>query len=370
VATTAQLLNFDAKVWAQRFFQTHGDKYDFLNFVHVAGVRGNRYHVGVKSQVQGISTSTYDNSAQYGSAGRLIGYSTFPISSFFDGGDAAFSHETGHQWINFCQGTAFAAGIPHWPKGNVAINVMGFSIGGAGGQGGTYSYTFTPNGSGGYVVGNGQSIDQSTFNTMELYLMGLASPAEVGTFFVLNDQNQNITAGQTLTPAEITLVSVNDVIAARGPRVPNSTQAQRTFRCATVVLSEQLLDAYAMSLYDSFARRCEAKQQLTFASGLATGTCNPWYLATGGRSVMFSKIPDDVPLLAIAREPGGDVQLSFTGKLGIRYQPQSSSNLALWSDDGPAVFAPVLNPPGEGPVSVLLSPGSGMQRFFRLRESY
>jgi len=130
VATTAQLLNFDAKFWAQRFYQTHGDKYDFLNFVHIAGVRGNRYHVGVKSQVQGISTSTYDNSAQYGSAGRLLGYNTFPISSFFDGGEAAFSHETGHQWINFLQGTAFASGIPHWPKGNVAINVMGFSIGG------------------------------------------------------------------------------------------------------------------------------------------------------------------------------------------------------------------------------------------------
>jgi hypothetical protein len=67
---------------------------------------------------------------------------------------------------------------------------------------------------------------------------------------------------------------------------------------------------------------------------------------------------------------GGNVQLSFIGKLGIRYHPQSSSNLATWSDEGPAVFAPVLNPPGGGPVSVLLSTGSGIQKFFRLRVSY
>jgi len=39
-----------------------------------------------------------------------------------------------------------------------------------------------------------------------------------------------------------------------------------------------------MALYDYFARRSEAKQPLTFASGLATGMSNPWYLAIGGRS--------------------------------------------------------------------------------------
>lgn len=307
VATRSQLQNFDSRVWAQRFYSTHDDKFDFLNFVLVGGQRGNRFHFGTKNAVQGIGLSIFDNTSQYGSAGKLLGISTFPISSFFDGGDQGFEHETGHQWINFLAGTPFAAGIPHWPLGNVAINVMGFSIGGAGGQGGTYSFTFSPNGSGGYVVGNGNQLNLTTFNSMELYLMGLIPPSEVETFFVLKNQAQNVTVGQTLQPSEITLVTVNDVIAARGPRVPDSTQSQKNFRSATIVVSEQLLDAHAIALYDYFARRAEERRQLTFASGLATGTCNPWYLATGGRSVMVSAIadaPTPTPLQLLLDESG------------------------------------------------------------------
>jgi hypothetical protein len=78
--------------------------------------------------------------------------------------------------------------LAEWARGNVAINVMGFSL--PGGVGGNYFFTFSPNGSGGYVVGTGSAANLTTFNSMELYLMGLIPPSEVQTFFVLNDQNQ------------------------------------------------------------------------------------------------------------------------------------------------------------------------------------
>src|SRR5206468_7772499 len=51
IGTKAQLTNFNAAFWASNFFKLHSDDYDFLNFVHVAGVRGNRYHAGVKNSV-------------------------------------------------------------------------------------------------------------------------------------------------------------------------------------------------------------------------------------------------------------------------------------------------------------------------------
>jgi predicted nucleic acid-binding protein len=60
-----------------------------------------------------------------------------------------------------------------------------------------------------------------------------------------------------------------------------------------------------------FARRAEAKQRLSYASGFATGTCNPFYLATGGRSVMFSKIKDDQPILSLNRLLNGDCNMTF-----------------------------------------------------------
>ena len=299
VATRSQIQTFDPKVWAQRFYATHGDNYDFINFIHVAGKRGNRFHFSVKNQVQGIGQSLLDTSAQYGSGGRLLGISVFPLSSLFDGADQGFSHETGHQWCQFLAGTPFAVGTPHWPLADVAANVMGFSIGGPGGQGGNFNFAFAPNGSGGYIVGAGNPLNLTTFNSMELYLMGLIPSQQVAPFFVLRDQTQSVTGGQTLQPSEIAPVTVTDVIGVQGARIPNSTQSQKNFRTANIVVSEQLLDARAMSLYDFFARRAEGRQQVTFASGLATGTCNPWYLATGGRSVMSTNISDSpTPTLA------------------------------------------------------------------------
>jgi hypothetical protein len=361
-ATTNQLMNFDAAYWANRFYALYGDKFDFLEFLHIAGERGNRYHFSVRNDVQGIGLNLFNNSAQYGSPGRLKGCTVYPLSSFFDFGETAFSHETGHQWINFLSGTPFGSGIPHWPEGDVAINVMGYSL--PGGVGGRYYYTFTPNSLGGFVVGSGNETNAQVFNSMELYLMGLVPPADVGTFFVLNNQNLDLTVGQTLLPSDVTLVTVTNVIAAFGQRLPTSANAQKVFRCATVVLSEQLLDAYAMSFYDWFARRGEAKQRLSYASGFSTGTCNPFYLATGGRAVMFSKLKDDRPSLSISRLPNGDCNLTFTGKPGIQYQPQVSSNLVTWLSQGPPVTVPQTQPLGDASVSVTVNPASGTLRFF------
>lgn len=356
-ATLAQLTNFSATVWAQRFYQTHADRFDFLNLVFVGGRIGNRYHVNTRSDASGLGGGTNNQSALYGSAGRLMGYNVFPISAYFDGGEKAFSHETGHQWIQFMHGTAFSAGIPHWPKGNAAINVMGFSIGGAGGQGGNYSYTFASNAAGGYVVGPSTDLIQSTFNSLELYLMGMAQASEVATYFVLTNQNQNITNGQVLAASEIQHVTIGELAGSLGPRVPDSVAAQKHFRCATIVLSEQLLDVSALSLYDWFARRCEATQPVTYAAGLATGTCNPWYLATGGRSLMFSRITDEQPTLVMAAGTNGLLRFDFVARQGIRYRTQTSSNLVNWSDMGVPFSLTLTNPPADTAVSLSLDPG-------------
>ena len=246
---------------------------------------------------------------------------------------------------------------------------MGFSL--PGGVGGNYPYTFTTNGSGGYVVGPGIATNISTFNPMELYLMGLAAPAEVPTYFVLNNQNQTVTNGQTLTAGEITLVTINDVIAAQGARVPASTNSQRTFRCATIILSEQLLDQYAMSFYDYFTRRAEARQPLAYAEGLVNGTGNPFYVATGGRAVMFSKIADDAPTLNLSSAPNHQYRFSFNARMGISYQPQRSFNLTTWSNDGAAITIAVTNPPVDPATNYLRSPLFGTnQTFYRLKLLY
>src|SRR5205807_2011188 len=171
----------------------------------VAGLRGNRYHFAARNDVLGTGVAIFNNTALYGSAGRLQGCTVFPLSSFFDGAAPTFSHETGHQWINFLSGTPFASGTPHWPKGDIAINVMGFSIPGSG-AGGNFSYTFTTNIQGGFVTGPANPTNISTFNSMELYLIGLLPPAQVKTFFILTNQNLTPTNGQLFQSSEVTLV--------------------------------------------------------------------------------------------------------------------------------------------------------------------
>jgi hypothetical protein len=246
---------------------------------------------------------------------------------------------------------------------------MGFSIPGSG-AGGSFSYTFTPSGAN-YVVGTDVAINHSTFNMMELYLAGLAAPSEVPTYFVLNNQNQTLTSGQILAPAEFTLVNLSDVVAVRGSRVPDSANSQKTFRCATIILSEQLLDAYAMSFYDFFTRRIEAKATQTYSDGLATGTSNPWFLATGRRSIIFSRIADNRPTLNIARLPNSDVRVGFTGTPGIRYQPQRSFDLRSWTSDDPVIIIPTNNPPVDVITNFVRTPAPGTnQIYYRLNVIY
>ena len=294
IVSTSEVLAPDYAAMTRRFYTLFPDAFDFINFVYVAGVRGNRFHVGVRNEVSGIGIALFDATATWGSAGRLRGANVFPLSTAFDTISRGFSHETGHQWINFLSGTPFASGIAHWPRGSAATNIMGFSL--PGGVGGSYPFTFTPGGSG-YVVGSASPADLSTFNSLELYLMGLLPPGQVGTFLVLNDQNYNVTVGETLQPSQYTLATVNDVIAVHGARAPDSTVSPKAFSVATVVLSEQLLDDYAISFYHWFTRRASSRVLQPCTEGFVQGSCTPFYLATGGRATMSSYIgmpfPDD-----------------------------------------------------------------------------
>ena len=281
VESAVELQAFDTTVMTKHFYAVYPDAYDFLNIVSVRGEVANRHHESASNAVSGLGQMLFNNTATYWSAGRLKGVTVYPIPTLFDGASTTFSHETGHQWMVFLSGPLWASGVPHWPKGDVAGNVMGFSVAGPGGEGGDFHYTFTPNGMGGYVVGNSPDSVSRAFNSIELYLMGLIPTAQVGTFFVLNDQTITPVAGQTVQASQVTTFDVNTVIAANGARVPDSASSQKIFRSATVVYSDQLLDSYAMSLFDWFARRADQTMLLTCAEGFAQYSCQPFFLGDG-----------------------------------------------------------------------------------------
>jgi hypothetical protein len=78
------------------------------------------------------------------------------------------------------------------------------------------------------------------YSYLDLYLMGLISPAEVPDFFIL----RNLVAvgkdanGHPIFKADRTKVTIQDVIANEGPRAPDVDHSQRKFNTGMVVVVE------------------------------------------------------------------------------------------------------------------------------------
>jgi hypothetical protein len=267
-----------------------GDNTEFIAVVQQVSSTNNRNFVAIRNSIQGIGLTQFDNGAAAGSAARLEGLINYPIESYFDLGERAGIHELGHRWINFSRHAALLTGRPHWPISDVASGIMGFSIPPTN-QGGNFDFTMTPTGSGDFQLSGATAIP--SFNNLELYFMGLAPASEVGSWVVFTNQQQldQLHAGGILK-GPTTTVTIDQLIAADGQRAPAYGAAPTTFREVTVVLSTgRLLTAQEMAFFDHMAARGEARTPLRYVSGFASGTSNPFFVATKGRGQLVTRLP-------------------------------------------------------------------------------
>lgn len=285
----------DMRPAVRRLYQRFGDAFDFVDVVFDTATIANRFHFAVKNEVRGIGLNPLDNSSQYGSAGRLLGVSVFPIHSFFDGADGGHSHELGHQWINFLPLPVLAAGTPHWPVSSLASGTMGLSIPGSG-AGGDYNCTLTPVAAG---LQMGQAPAPRVFKDLDLYLMGLLPSSQVATHYVFANQSTaaSVPCTGTLPYGMFNAITINDVIALAGARNP-PYPAKTDFTVAVIVVSDALLSPEGMALYDWFARRAEARDAVQAHVGLVTVPSAPFYLQTGTRATLASRIAN-LPLTIV-----------------------------------------------------------------------
>jgi len=274
----------------RRLYQLFPDRYDMVNVVLALPRRTeNRSHFGVKNQVTGIGLPVFDNTASYGSAGRLLGVNQFPLDDFFDLTEGGV-HEIGHQWINFLHQPLLAAGVPHWPPSDMAHDVMGFSIGGPGGQGGTFGFVLVFQSPGQYLVQ--ASPVTREYSSLDLYLMGLLPPASVPPFVVTTAPIGDIVHG-AIVPG--TVVTVDEVIASDGPRVPPAAPSM-SLKTATIVITRQRpLTRAEMAFYDYFAARGESTVPVPFSLGFAKGTAKPFAVATRGMGSLDAKVECPLP---------------------------------------------------------------------------
>lgn len=151
------------------------------------------------------------------------------------------AHEMGHRWAAFVSAKVGDETIPlgpvHWARGLQARVAFPYrrpteaSIMGGGVWQDNFDGTYTQLDDDYYVPATGWSY-------LDLYLMGLVSAAEVPDFFILRNlvpagRDSN---GHAIFKADRTKVTIQDVIAAEGPRLPGVNKSQREFNTGIVIV--------------------------------------------------------------------------------------------------------------------------------------
>jgi hypothetical protein len=186
-------------------------------------------------------------------------------------------HEMGHRWAAFVSAKVSGETIPlgpvHWAQGLQAQVAFPYqrpteaSAMGGGVWQDNFDGTYTQLDDNYYVPATGYSY-------LDLYLMGLISAAEVPDFFML----KNLVAvgkdanGHPIFKADRTKVTIQDVIAVEGPRLPDVDHSQREFNTGIVVLVEH--------------GQSPSHELIERANGIRNQWIDYWETTTGRRASM------------------------------------------------------------------------------------
>ncbi|MDE2887202.1 MAG: leucine-rich repeat domain-containing protein [Gemmatimonadota bacterium] len=244
--------NLPLEDYATRFYTYFRDAFDFLVFfpslswsqLDADAFKGAFYdHVG--NDVKGIGEGDFFND-RWGSAGRLQG-SLFFANVSISGWEHSrlvqgpMLHELMHRWANHIVEPA----VPHWDFTSADGILGGFDIAKLVDRGGgRYS---APN-----VYTGGWALNLKPYSPIELYLAGLIPPEQVPDLWVAED-GEIVKYGRGDAPDDFTArrvktITVEDIIAEHGPRVPDHSLSQKAFRAAVILLVSEDYPAVRKSL--------------------------------------------------------------------------------------------------------------------------
>jgi hypothetical protein len=251
----------DLHATANRFYQYFADDYDFIA-VRSALPLSNGAHgfnFNVRNDVSGIGVRQFDDSAQFGSDGRLQSVTFINLRLL-----GPLIHELAHNWANFLApfGSQFWNG--HWGLSDVQ-----------GVLGGNAAF-INDLGNGEYAVpGNAASSSWGgLYSMLELYLMGLVGSDEVPSHQVLNNPSVvrfDDLQGLIVAADRLDTVSIAEVINSYGPRLPSHEDTPKDYRMATVVVSDRPLTPVELTYHDRQAEWFGSDNNSIHAFAAATG---------------------------------------------------------------------------------------------------
>ncbi|MDX1764109.1 MAG: CARDB domain-containing protein, partial [bacterium] len=227
---------------AREFYKTHKDVYDFLfiftNFQYqMPQNEAIAFYTAVKNDVQGIGMPLFDGSSLYGSDGRLqgtidMGNVSDPASQLRNPNQVLLTvaHELLHRWgvsVRFQEqgGTVSSALLgqdgSHWSY----LFDSGASV--------LYGHDWQDNGDGTFTAIAGET----AYSPLDLYLMGFYDKSQVPPMLLI--ENPDINPDKT-PEVGVTIegtaryVTIDDIIAVEGDRLPGAADSQKSFRTAFI----------------------------------------------------------------------------------------------------------------------------------------
>jgi hypothetical protein len=191
---------------------------------------------------------------------------------------AHLGHEVGHRWSAYVSAKVNGERIPlgpwpHWDRGLHAAVAFPYqrpteaSTMGGGVWQDNFDGTYTQ-------LHDGYFVPATGYSHLDLYLMGLISAAEVPDFFLLKnlvairkDANEH-----PVFKADRTKVTIEDVIAAEGKRLPDVQHSQRKFNTGIVLMVEH--------------GQAPSRQLIERANGIRRQWIKYWATTTGNRAAM------------------------------------------------------------------------------------
>ena len=243
------LNDFSRQQIAKEFIRTHQDQYDFLVIVSnfdfaMPDVNAKAFYLEVKNDTQGIAKTVFDNSAAFGSSGKLQGtidmgnianLGVNPLDPVkFETTLDTLAHEQLHRW---------GAGVKFKNPDGTLNNAL------FGKDNVHWSYLLDTDGSLEYgndwkanADGTFTSVSAPKYySNLDLYLMGMIDKAQVAPMTLI----ENASIAPTLLPSlgttitgTVRTVTIDDIIAAEGERIPNASTSQKTFKTGFIFITQ------------------------------------------------------------------------------------------------------------------------------------